>query len=89
MPSPQNAMALPRWSGGNASSMMACDRGCRPPPVAPCITRKTMRKGRFGAMPQATDAMVKPRMEVISTRLRPKWLESHPVMGRMMAFDTR
>ena len=69
--------------------MMACDNGCKPPPVAPWITLKMIKNGRFGAMPQNTDARVKPAIDVISTRLRPKWFASHPVSGRMMAFATR
>src|SRR3954454_1473219 len=89
IPNPQNAIALPRPSGGNASSMMAWERGCNPPPVAPWMMRKMMRKGRLGAIPQATEARVKPAIDVMRMRLRPKWFDSHPVMGRMMAFETR
>src|SRR5690242_20144009 len=53
------------------------------------MTRKIIRKGRLGARPQATEARVNPATEVISTRLRPKLLESHPVMGRIIALETR
>src|SRR6185312_6930033 len=66
-------------AGGKASSMMAWERGCSPPPLAPCITRKRISKGRLGARPQRNEETVKPVMEAMSTRLRPKWLASHPV----------
>src|SRR3954469_17411889 len=53
------------------------------------MMRKKMRKGRFGAKPHMNDDSVKPVMDVISMRLRPKWFANHPVMGRMIAFATR
>ena len=89
MPSPQNAIAFPRRSGGNASSITACDRGCSAPPVVPWMTRKTMSAGRLHARPQKKDATVKPVTESISSRLRPNWRESQPDSGRMIAFATR
>src|SRR3954466_11126143 len=89
MPSPQKPIALPRSLGGKLSIRMACDKGWSPPPVAPWITRKTIRNGRFGAKPQKKDAIVNPNTEPSSRRLRPNWFASHPVIGRMIAFATR
>ena len=60
MPSAQNAMAFPRFSGGKDSIRMACESGCRPPPVAPWITRKRISSGRVGARPQRKEKTVKP-----------------------------
>src|SRR5581483_11676910 len=89
MPSAQKAIACPRFSGGKASSRIAWERGCKPPPQAPWIIRKKIRKPRLGANPQKNDAVVNPMTEESNNRLRPKLLASHPVMGRMMAFATR
>src|SRR3954467_12647162 len=89
MPSAQKPIARPRSCGGNASSSTACDSGCIAPPVAPWTSRKNPRSGRFGASPQRSDARVKPVTDVISSRLRPKWLASHPVSGSTMALATR
>ena len=89
MPSPQNAIALPRSRGGKASSITACESGCKAPPVAPCTTRKAIKTLSDGAMPQRTEAAVNPNTAVIRMRLRPKRLASHPVMGKTTALATR
>src|SRR5579859_172353 len=89
MPKAQKAMALPRSLGGNTSSRIACESGCKPPPVAPWMILKKIRKGRLGAKPHMNDEIVNPATEAISRRLRPKKLASHPVMGRMIALATR
>src|SRR5437660_8081085 len=44
---------------------------------------------RFGARPHRNDAAVKPVTDAINNRLRPKYVASHPVSGRMMALATR
>src|SRR4051812_31380004 len=59
------------------------------PPVAPWITRNSTSICRFGARPHRNDAAVKPMTDAISRRLRPKYLASHPVSGRMIALATR
>src|SRR5215813_5122762 len=51
--------------------------------------RKKINDDSVGARPQRNDAPVKPTTEIISRRLRPNVLASHPVIGRMMAFATR
>ena len=89
MPSPQKPMALPRSSGGKASSSTACDSGCSAPPVMPWMIRKSTSISRLGASPQRNDETVKPATDVMSRRLRPKWLASQPARGRMMALATR
>src|SRR5580692_9930301 len=89
IPRAQKAMAWPRFSGGNDSNKMACDKGCKPPPHAPWITRKKIRNGSVGASPQKKDATVKPVTDNISNRLRPKVEASHPVMGKIIALATR
>src|SRR5262249_58609111 len=45
--------------------------------------------GRLGARPQRNEALVKPAIESISGRLRPKWFASQPVSGSTIAFATR
>src|SRR5271165_5236231 len=89
MPSPNAAIAVPCFLGGKVSSSTAWDKGCRPPPVRPCRTRKKISHSRLVAMPQSSDVKVKPVTQVISTRRRPKRLASQPDIGRMTAFDTR
>src|SRR6187397_1447900 len=51
--------------------------------------RKKMRAGRFGAMPQRNDEIVKPVTDIINRRFRPNVAASQPVIGRMMALATR
>ena len=89
MPRPQKPMALPRSCGGKASSSTACESGCIAPPVAPCSRRNATSSGRFGARPQSSDEIVNPATDVISSRLRPKWLASQPVSGSTIALATR
>src|SRR5713101_5709404 len=89
IPKAQKAIALPRSLGGNTSSRIACDNGCNPPPVAPWIILKKIRKGRLGAKPHRNEEIVKPATEAMSRRLCPKKLASQPVMGKMMALATR
>ncbi len=72
IPSPQNAIALPRSSTGNASSSTACDNGTRLPPVMPCTTRKKISQPSVGAIPHSRLDTVNPVTTVISSRLRPK-----------------
>ncbi len=89
MPRPNAAMAVPCFLGGNVSSRTDCDRGCRPPPLSPCSTRKKISHSRLVAMPQSSEVRVNPVTQTISMRCRPKRVASHPAMGRMMALDTR
>src|SRR5215813_1266926 len=86
---PYKAKASPRFSGGKVSARMACAIGCKPPPPAPCMTRKRRRKPRLGANPQSSELIVKIPRQLMKKRLRPKAPASQPVIGRMIAFDTR
>src|SRR5271167_2623635 len=86
---PYNANARPRWCGGNVSARMACAIGCNPPPPAPCSTRKKRRSPRLGAKPQSKELTVKTPKQVMKKRFRPKVPASQPLIGRMMAFETR
>src|ERR1051326_1145439 len=89
MPRPQKPMALPRSCGANASRSTACESGWSAPPVAPCITRKTIKALGVGARAHRNDEVVKPTTESMSRRLRPNMLASQPVIGRMIALATR
>src|SRR5258708_39591703 len=51
--------------------------------------RKKISEPSVGARPHRNDATVNPTTEIISSRLRPKALASHPVIGRMIALATR
>src|SRR5579872_1660948 len=80
---------MPRFCGGKLSARMACAIGCRPPPPAPCITRKRIRTLSVGAMPQSSELIVNRVMHSIKKRLRPNTPASHPLIGRTIAFETR
>ncbi len=69
--------------------MIACAIGCRPPPPAPWITRKSSSKGSDGAVPHKKELMVKTTMQLMKKRLRPSTLAAHPPIGSTIAFDTR
>src|SRR5579872_3097376 len=80
---------MPRFCGGKLSARMACAIGCRPPPPAPCITRKRIRTLSVGAIPQSSELIVNRVMHSIKKRLRPNTPASHPLIGRTIAFETR
>src|SRR5580704_2442431 len=86
---PYRANAKPRWCGGKVSARIACAIGCSPPPPAPWSTRKRRRKPRLGAKPQSRELTVKIPKQVMKKRFRPKVLANQPLMGRMIAFETR
>src|SRR5580692_7583798 len=86
---PYSANANPRCCGGNVSARMACAIGCSPPPPTPCNTRKSRRTSRLGAKPQSKELMVKIPKQAMKKRFRPKAPASQPLMGRMIAFETR
>src|ERR1700730_2692780 len=68
---------------------MACAIGCSPPPPAPCSTRNKRRSPRLGANPQSKELTVKTLKQAMKKRFRPKVPASHPLIGRMMALETR
>jgi hypothetical protein len=53
------------------------------------MTRARRRNGSVGAMPQSNELIVNNRMQMRKNRFRPISDTNHPVMGRMMAFETR
>src|SRR6266478_8957233 len=63
--------------------------GCNPPPPAPCNTRKRRRNPRLGATPQSKELTVKMPRQLMKKRLRPSAPASQPLIGKMMAFETR
>src|SRR5271169_659800 len=86
---PYNANAKPRWCGGKVSARMAWAIGCRPPPPAPCSTRKKSSIPRLGAIAQSRELTVKKPRQAMKKRLRPSAPASQPLIGRTIAFDTR
>src|ERR1700687_5191990 len=86
---PYSANAKPRCCGGKVSARMAWPIGCNPPPPAPCNTRKRRRSPRLGANPQSKELTVKIPKQAMKKRFRPNAPASHPLIGRMMAFETR
>src|SRR6202011_2140896 len=86
---PYSAKAKPRCCGGKVSAKIAWAIGCSPPPPAPCRIRKRRRKPRLGAIPQSKELTVKTVKQAIKNRFRPKVPASQPLIGRMMAFETR
>src|SRR4029077_20286485 len=86
---PKRANASPRFSGGNVSARIACAMGCKPPPPAPCSTRKRMIAPRVGAAPHRWELSVKIARQIMKNRFRPKIPANQPVIGRTMALDTR
>src|SRR5712671_4846530 len=53
------------------------------------MMRKKTSVCRLGARPQRNDAAVNPETDAIRSRLRPKYVASQPVSGRMIALATR
>ena len=88
-PMPQMAMAMPRSCTGKVSSRMAWEMGWSAPPPTPWMMRKTMSIPRLVAMPHNMELTVNRAMQRIRKRLRPNSADSQPVMGRMMALETR
>src|SRR6202043_3270989 len=63
--------------------------GCSPPPPAPCSTRKRRRNPRLGAIPHSKELTVNTPKQDMKNLLRPKAPASQPLIGRMIAFETR
>src|SRR5208282_1725828 len=86
---PYNANAKPLCCGGKVSARMACAMGCSPPPPAPCNTRKRRRNPRLGAMPQSKELTVNTVKQAMKNRFRPSVPASQPLIGKIIAFETR
>jgi len=57
--------AWPRFWTGKGVGQDGCSEGCKPPAARALNTRATIRKGRFGAMPQRNDDTVKSTTQVM------------------------
>src|SRR3984893_3241683 len=86
---PYSANGKPRWGGEKVPAKVACAIGCSPPPPAPCNTRKRRRSPRLGDNPQSRELTVNTPKQAMKKRFRPKAPASQPLIGRMMAFETR
>ncbi len=78
-------IALAICSGGLMSSRTAWPSGISDAPLAPCRARAAHIVPMSLAAPHSSEAMVKPAIEAIITRLRPKRLASQPDSGVAMA----
>ena len=86
---PNTVMAVPCFSGGKLSIRIPWLAGWSPPPATPWITRKRISCSRLVARPHSTEATVKTAMERRKYLRRPRWAESQPVIGRMVALAAR
>ena len=86
---PNSVMAVPCFSGGKLSIRIPWLAGWRPPPAMPWITRKRISSSRLVARPHSTEAMVKTAMDRRKYLRRPRWAESQPVIGRMVALAAK
>src|ERR1700733_9037522 len=53
------------------------------------MMRASNKMGSVGAIPQSRELNVNSARQMIKNRFRPKRDTNHPVMGRMIALDTR
>ena len=74
---------------GKLSSRMACERGCRAPPPAPCITLASRITPSEGAAPQKNEATVKMVTHMSRKRLRPQRRANQFEAGKITALATR
>ena len=86
---PNTVMAVPCFSGGKPSIRIPWLAGWSPPPARPWITRKRISCSRLVARPHSTEAAVKTAMDRRKYLRRPRWAESQPVIGRMVALAAR
>ena len=71
------------------SARMACAIGCKPPPPVPCMMRNRISSGRLVAIPHSSELSVNRTMHVMKNRLRPTNPAIQPLIGRMIALETR
>ena len=88
-PAPQRAMAIPRWAAGKLSMTTAWPVAVRAPPPKPWKTRRKTKMGRVGAIPARALQVAKRTVQKIKKRFLPKKVANQPVMGRIMAVETR
>src|SRR6267143_7330451 len=88
-PTPQMAIARPRWWNGKISQRIACDSGMIGPPPRPWKMRATISVVRLGAMPERNELATNRVAQMRKKRLRPNNPASHPVAGMTTAFAAR
>ena len=67
------------------SSIVACDSGASAAPNMPCSRRKPTSCSSDCAAPHSMEAAVKPMMQMMNSRLRPKRTAIQPTGAVMMA----
>ncbi len=88
MPAPKMAMAWPSFSRGLMSIIVAWASGASTAPQMPCATRNSTISSRLVAMPQSSEAPVKPITANSSRLRRPMKSANQPVSGVAMAAAT-
>src|SRR5260370_28630116 len=88
-PTPQMAIARPRWWKGKISQRIACESGMIGPPPRPWQMRATISVVRLGAMPERNELTTKSVAQIRKNRLRPNSPASHPVAGVTTALAAR
>src|SRR5437899_6086197 len=87
-PTPKIAMAVPYSSRGNSSYRIACDVESSAPPPSPCTMRQNTSAGSVPALPQKNDAIVNNTIDPAKYCRRPKYADSHPVIGKTITLAT-
>src|SRR6266446_6335485 len=88
-PTPQIAIARPRWWKGKISQRIACESGMIGPPPRPWKMRATISVVRLGAIPERNELTTKSVAQIRKNRLRPNNPASHPVAGMITALAAR
>src|SRR5438445_133636 len=88
-PTPQIAIARPRWWNGKISHRIACESGMMGPPPRPWKMRATISVVRLGAMPERNELATNSVEQMRKKRLRPNNPASQPVAGMTTAFAAR
>src|SRR2546421_12800182 len=88
-PTPQIAIARPRWWKGKISQRIACESGMIGPPPRPWKMRATISVVRLGAIPERNELTTKSVAQIRKNRLRPNSPASHPVAGMTTALAPR
>src|SRR5438105_13038835 len=87
-PTPKIAIAVPYSSRGNSSYRIACDVESSAPPPRPWMIRQNTSAPSAPALPHMNDAIVERAIEPAQYRRRPKYAESHTVIGSTITLAT-
>src|ERR671925_883077 len=88
-PTPQMAIASPRWWNGKISQRIAWESGMMGPPPRPWKIRAMMSVVRFGAAPDRNELTTNSVLQIRKKRLRPRRPASQPVAGMTTALAAR